>query len=79
MELLRHDIETEFPELKGQIEALRRTNAPFARFYDDYEQVNRTIRRVEMGGAAMTEGELEVLKKQRLKLKDDMVRLLRAR
>lgn len=79
MELLRHDIETEFPELKGRIEALRSTNPPFARFYEGYEQVNRTIRKVEMGGAAMTEGELEELKKQRLKLKDDMVRLLRGR
>lgn len=78
MELLKHDIEVEFPQLKGKIDALRSSHPAFARLYDGYGDVNRTIRKVEMGGAAMAEAELEELKKQRIKLKDDLVRLLRA-
>lgn len=78
MELLKHDIEIEFPELKGKIQTLRSTHSSFARLYDGYEEVNRTIRKAEMGGVVMTEAELEELKKQRVKLKDDMVRLLRS-
>lgn len=78
MELLKHDIEIEFPELKGKIQTLRSTHSPFARLYDGYEEVNHTIRKAEMGGMVMTEAELEELKKQRVKLKDDMVRLLRS-
>lgn len=78
MELLKHDIEIEFPELRDKIQALRTQHNGFARLYDGYGAVNRAIRKVEMGGAVMTETELEELKKQRIKLKDDLVRMLRA-
>lgn len=78
MELLKHDIEIEFADLKDKIQALRTTHNSFARLYDGYGEVNRAIRKVEMGGAVMTEGDLDELKKQRVKLKDDIVRMLGA-
>jgi len=77
MELLRHDIETEFPELRNEIQTMKASHNGFARLYDRYGEVNRTITKVEMGHAAMTELALEDLKKQRVKLKDDMTQILR--
>ena len=77
MELLRHNIETEFPELRNQIQTLRTSHDGFARLYERYDEVNRTITKVEMGNAVMTEQELDDLKKQRVKLKDDITQILR--
>lgn len=77
MELLRHDIETEFPELRNEIQAMKASHNGFARLYDRYDEVNRTITKVEMGNAVMTEQELEDLKKQRVKIKDDITQILR--
>jgi len=78
MDLLKHDIAHEFPQLKDKIHALKTTHHHFARLYNDYDAVNHTIAKVETGGAVMADEALENLKKQRLKLKDDIVRMLHA-
>ncbi|HCY17085.1 MAG: GTP-binding protein [Curvibacter sp. GWA2_64_110] len=78
MDLLKHDIASEFPQLKDKIHALKTTNHHFARLFSDYDTVNHTIAKVETGGAVMTDEALENLKKQRLKLKDDIVQMLHA-
>lgn len=77
MELLRHDIETEFPQFRNQIQTLKSSHNGFARLYDRYDAVNRSITKVEMGHAVITEPALDDLKKQRVKLKDDITQLLR--
>jgi len=78
MELLKHDIAHEFPQLQDRIHTLKTTHHHFARLYDDYDAVNHTIAKVETGGAVMSDEALENLKKQRLKLKDEIVQMLRA-
>lgn len=78
MDLLKHDIIHEFPQLKDKIHALKTTHHHFARLYDAYDEVNHTITKVETGGAVMTDEALESLKKQRLKLKDEIVQMLHA-
>jgi uncharacterized protein len=78
MELLKHDIVHEFPQLKDKIHTLKTTHHHFARLYNDYDEVNHTIAKVETGGAVMTDEALENLKKQRLKLKDEIVQMLHA-
>ncbi len=78
MDLLKHDIPHEFPQLKDKIHALKTTHQHFARLYDDYDEVNHTITKVETGGAVMADDALENLKKKRLKLKDEIVQMLHA-
>lgn len=79
MNLLKHDIATEFPEFKDKIQSLRASNAHFAKLFENYDQLNQTITRIETtggAGAAMTDEALEIEKKKRLKLKDEIRQML---
>lgn len=78
MDLLKHDIVSEFPLLKERIHTLKTTHHHFARLFNNYDEVNHTIAKVETGGAVMADEALENLKKQRLKLKDEIVQMLHA-
>ncbi|MBC7436458.1 MAG: DUF465 domain-containing protein [Bdellovibrionales bacterium] len=76
MDLLKHDIATEFPHLSDKIHEMKTTNAHFAKLYTGYDETNREIQKSELGGNAMADEALEELKKQRLKLKDELVQML---
>ncbi len=78
MDLLKHDITHEFPQLKDKIHTLKTTNHHFARLYNAYDEVNHTVAKIETGGGVMSDEALEDLKKQRLKLKDEIVQMLNA-
>lgn len=78
MDLLKHDIAHEFPQLKDKIHHLKTTNHHFARLYTEYDALNHAIAKIETGGAVMTDEALEDEKKKRLKLKDEIVRMLSA-
>jgi uncharacterized protein YdcH (DUF465 family) len=78
MDLLKHDIAHEFPQLKDKIHTLKTTHHHFARLYNAYDEVNHIIGRIETGGGVMSDEALEDLKKQRLKLKDEIVQMLNA-
>jgi hypothetical protein len=77
MNLLKHDIVTEFPQHKDKIHTLKTSNAHFAKLFESYDTLNHAIAKIEMGGgAAITDEALEVEKKKRLKLKDEIVHML---
>lgn len=76
MQLLKHDIANEFPELKDKIHSLKTTHHHFAKLYNEYDELNHQITLVETGGAAMSDHALEVLKKKRLRDKDEIVQML---
>lgn len=76
MEFLNHDIALEFPQLKDKIQSMKMLHPHFARLCQSYDEVNHAITKSEMGGAVMTGEDLEALKKQRLNLKDEIVRML---
>jgi uncharacterized protein YdcH (DUF465 family) len=79
MNLLKHDIVTEFPQFKDKIQTLKSGNAHFAKLFESYDLLNHAITHVETSGgagAAMTDEALEVEKKKRLKLKDEIVQML---
>lgn len=78
MDLLKHDIVHEFPQLKDKIHTLKTTNHHFARLYTEYDALNHEVAKVETGGAVMIDEALEDLKKKRLKLKDEIVQMLNA-
>ena len=48
----------------------------FARFFDEYHDVDREVRKIEEGAEASSDQRLETLKLRRLKLKDDLLAIL---
>ncbi len=78
MELLQHDLHHEFPEYKDAIHPLKTDNHHFAKLFDDYHRMNKDIRRIEGNDEPVTDVALEDMKKQRLKLKDELHSMLRA-
>ena len=79
MDLLNHDIAHEFPEHLDKIRALKGSDAHFAKLFNDYDEDNHAIKKYELGGAVISDEALEVLKKKRLSLKDQIYqRLLQA-
>jgi uncharacterized protein len=76
MDLLKHDIISEFPEFKEKIHTLKTSNHHFAKLYAEYDELNHTIAKFELGGGVITDEALEVDKKTRLKLKDEILQML---
>jgi len=71
-----HELREEFPHEAEFIERLVRTNHEFKRLATQYGEVNRTIYRIESDEEPTTDEVLERLKKQRLKLKDEIAAIL---
>jgi hypothetical protein len=78
MELQQHDLHHEFPEYKDAIHQLKTANHHFAKIFDEYHRLNKDIRRIEENEEPVTDIALEEMKKQRLKLKDELHVMLRA-
>lgn len=76
MDLLKHDIDTEFPQFKDKIRTLKTNNAHFAKIFEEYDVLNRTIAKFEGGNGFIADEALEIEKKKRLKLKDEISQML---
>ena len=66
----------EFPELKDKIHTLKMDNAHFARLFEQYNDRDREIVRIEVGVENAGDFGLEGLKKQRMLLKDQLYNML---
>lgn len=71
-----HDFSHEHPEYKEQIHDLKMNNAHFAKLFDQYQDVNKGILRIEKEVEAASDERLEDMKKHRLLLKDEMIKML---
>ena len=67
-----HDLVSEFPEFQQRIEVLRVSDNDFAKLMNTYNQLDARIRRIEEFGQRVTDETIENLKRQRLKLKDQL-------
>ena len=72
MTLEHHSLLKELPEHAEAIHNLKTENAHFRKLFDEYDQIDKHIFRVESAEEALGDIELEVLKKKRLALKDEM-------
>ncbi|MBS7803526.1 YdcH family protein [Rhizobiales bacterium TNE-4] len=72
-----HGLHEEFPQAAAAISKLKIGDAHFARLADRYEHLNREIHRVETDVEPASDERLEQLKKERLKLKDEIAAMLR--
>lgn len=71
-----HELPEEFPDEARFIEQLSRSNHEFQRLAADYDDINQRIYRIESEDESTTDEVLQVLRKRRLKLKDDIAAVL---
>ena len=78
MELMNHDLAHEFPEHLEKMNKLKASDGHFSALVTRYDDANHTITRCEQGKEAIADDALEVLKKKRLELKDEIYQMLRS-
>lgn len=78
MELLKHDLQHEFAQHLDKMKQLKASNAHFSSLAAQYDAHNHTIIQYEQGKDAMADDTLEVLKKKRLELKEEIYQMLKS-
>lgn len=73
-----HELVEEFPDAAGRIHALKLGNAHFARLADEYHEVNRELHRIETDVTPASDAHQTELRRKRMRLKDEIYRLLKA-
>lgn len=78
MQFDHHPFLQDHPELQDTIHELKKTNVHFAKLLREYEGLDIEIGRAEseIPGYLMSDIELEQLKKEKLKLKDELIAML---
>jgi len=71
-----HELSEEFPDLTGKMHELKQSDAHFAKLFDAYHEVNRSIHRAETDIEPTDDYNIENMRKQRLKLKDEIYGML---
>ena len=71
-----NDLLEDFPDKRDRIHQLKNSDNRFARLYDEYNELNRTIHRVETRVEPQTDEAEEELKRRRLQIKDEIMAML---
>lgn len=77
MTVEHHPLIKDFPELRDRIHALK-GQAHFGKLEKEYEDLDKQIVRVETRVENLSDDQLEALKVQRVRLKDELYKLLTA-
>ena len=78
MQILPHDLDHEFPEFSGLMHQLRERDPKLGSLFEQYDKVNGTIVDIEENDKPFEDFSFEELKKERLRVKDEIYRALRA-
>ncbi len=73
-----HELAEEFPDQVAKIHDLKCGNAHFAKLFDAYHEVNRAIHRAETNIEPVDNMTEQAMRKQRLRLKDEIQAMLAA-
>ena len=73
-----HELAEEFPEHVEKMSELKQSDAHFAKLFDAYHDINRAIHRAETDVEPTDDFNMESMRKQRLKLKDEIYGMLTA-
>ena len=76
MPIEKHDLHHEFPEFEKEIRELKINDAHFARLFKEYHELDHEVRRIEQGVENTADDYLELQKKQRLSVKDQLFAML---
>ncbi|WP_309499310.1 DUF465 domain-containing protein [Sulfurovum sp.] len=63
-------------EYKDEIHELKMNDAHFARIFEKHNNLDQKIEDAEAGRAILTDVELEILKKEKLLLKDEAYKII---
>ncbi len=78
MQVEHHDLRHEFPEMVDAIDALKAGNAHFARLMGSYNRLTGKVEDLEEHDMPVSDFTIEDMKKQRVKLKDELYHMLLA-
>ena len=78
MQVDHHELHNEFPEMRDAIDVLKASNAQFARLLASYHRLTGKVEDLEEHDMPVSDFTLEDMKKQRVKLKDELYHLLLA-
>ncbi len=67
-----------FHEYRDEVTKLKTNNAHFAKIFDEHNELDDRITKIENGEEILQDMELEVLKKQKLRLKDEAYAMILA-
>ena len=73
-----HDLIHELPEHKERIHQLKMSDKHFAKLYEEYNELDHQILRMEEGFETPSDDVLEAMKKKRLYLKDQLLDIIRS-
>lgn len=68
-----------FPEYRDLISQLKTTDHHFSRLFDKHNALDQKIKNLESGIEKATDLEIEVLKKEKLQLKDELFSILKSK
>lgn len=74
----KHPLTDEFPEFEAKIHALKVENEHFKKLFDEYDEVDHEIYRIESDAAPASDETVNQLRIIRLRLKDEIYRMLKA-
>lgn len=78
MQVEHHDFRQEFPEFADAIDALNAGNARFTQLFGSYQRLTGRVEDLEAHDMPVADFTLEDMKKQRVRLKDELYHLLLA-
>ena len=78
MQVDHHDLHQEFPDMQDAINNLRNSNPLFASLYGSYHRLTGKVEDLEEHDMPVHDFTLEDMKKQRVKLKDQLYSLMLA-
>lgn len=78
MQVDHHDLYNEFPDMRDAIDVLKGGNAHFSRLFGTYNRLTGTVEDLEEHDMPVADFTLEDMKKQRVKLKDEIYHILMA-
>lgn len=71
-----HELQDDFPDLAEKIHELKLENPHFARLVEDYHEINRAVHRAESDVEPTDDLHLVEMRKERLRLKDEIYAML---
>lgn len=71
-----HELAADFPEYAEKIQALKLSDAHFAKLHEAYHEVNRQVHRAETDVEPTGDEEMEAMRRERLRLKDELYAIL---
>lgn len=72
-----HEIAADFPEYADKIHELTQSDAHFARMAEEYHKINREVHRAETDVEPTSDDHLVEMRKERMRLKDELYKMLK--